>query len=266
MFQESPVRVEFVRVPAPSTFPEFQEKLIDIGGKTPDGRPRLKLEWGGEETRFFAGQRVAKYRFGLEQAQVGWSVPGNPRAKKKSHREPVIHIDTLNPEDWPAEYQPYRKGIMAPRYALLDIPICNWFVCEWISPQKCAVGWEEARWYNHDGMVVDSLGSLPRNGYYYPLLQIQDAEAPGLYAEPNEEALALAQKYFKQFESIAREFDVHIDEPMPINHIVIQQDALHAAIEEQKAIESAKFRDEAFHLLEHDVAALTRAYSLPSVK
>ena len=266
MFQESPVRVQFVRVPAPSQYPEFQKRLTDLGGKTPDGRPRLKLEWGGEETRFFAGQRVAKYRFGLEQAQVGWSVPGNPKSKRKSHREPTLHIDELNPENWPAEFQPYRKGIMAPRYALLDIPICNWFVCEWLHPKKCEVGWEESRWFNRDGLIIDSIGPVPRTGYYYPLLQIQDPEAPGLYAEPNEEALTLAKKYVRQYEDIARSFDVHIDEPMPINHIQIQQDALSAAIWEQKEEESRQFKDDAFHLLQSDVAALTREYSLPTLK
>lgn len=205
-------KVQFVSVPPPKRFPEYQEQLTAIGGLTPDGRPRLKLEWGGEETRVFLKQKVAKYRYATKRKVVAYRAYGNPTAKMKKDRfDTIIYESDLR--EVHEKYPQFRKRILDQIEYIFDIPVANWFICQWISPQKACIGWKEASVHREGFQEMEVLGPEPVEGYYLPVFQFSDPEHPGLYIEPNEDGLLIVKQLMKEHEANLFMRGVHIDEP-----------------------------------------------------
>jgi hypothetical protein len=231
------------RVDPPREFPAFQEELTKIagplGGLTPDGRPRLLLEWGGYAWRWFKRHKVAKYRRNHYTEQIGWLFAGDPNARLKAERRPFI-CGTLDPAEWPARYLKYRApGVVN---AIIVEPHARFYLSEWMSPQKASIDWDEQRYG----------APPPSTGYYYPICEIGARETetnPFGYREPDAIDLEFARKYVKEKVETLIGMGVHADEPLgdsEITHINYWIERSVAHLEDEN---SARFKQDAREIM-----------------
>lgn len=192
---------EVVKILPPCLFPEFEERLARLAGRNPSGKPRLILEFGGLATRFMGSYTVAKYGAYVDEKIAGWHFT-DPTTKESRT------VDIPNFEAIPDEIKLRPDGtvkVARPIMVSYDYPIPNWYICDWMSPQKWGKDWD------------DRIGPYPRQGYYMPILRIFNPEfdKPPLfgYRPPAETDYALAELYENEKLDLLN-FDTHFDDPV----------------------------------------------------
>lgn len=240
-------RILVYAIPEPGDYSSIQEKLTQIGGTTPDGRPRLFLEWGGTARRYFGIHKVAKYAATQIKETVGYTVVFDPKKDKALVKKfgPKLEFQTQNIDDIPVEFQYRKKGsivtprIILPEMAYVDYPIPNYWITDWMSPQKMmAGGWHSL------------FGPEPREGYYAPIFRIHNPNnfEYAEFREPDMGDVEMAEKY--QREKVQETIDMgrHFDEPLDGNDAQILNGwiakAIQHAREESKQIRIQEYAEE----------------------
>lgn len=191
----------FHKIDPPQQFPEFQAELLRIGGTTPDGRPRLLLEWGGWATRWFGDKQVAKLPMRMWKEQVGWTFLIEDPKTNKAH---LVDVDELDLDMIPLTIRQRPDGTMrvpVGRHAYIDYPWPNYFISDWQSPEKMMPG------------HVPALGPAPRQGDYYPILKIHNPADVELlcYRHPDGQDLDMVRAYQREKEQDFMTMGKHFD-------------------------------------------------------
>lgn len=160
--------------PPPANFPppmvsdRWQRELIHIAGRSPNGLPILRLEWGSTCT-WTPSVRDLKYLHRTDEKQIGWRVDIRDQSSGTTVRsvELPFRVDTLKLEQarecGPTEV----AGLPFPRMEKVEIGVPRWWISRWIPPGIIGP-WDDAR-KRVMGKVQDDLdmGPMPREGLYY---------------------------------------------------------------------------------------------------
>jgi hypothetical protein len=219
MPQDYPVLVK--KVEPPMLFPEFNAELRKIGGTTPDGRNRLVLEWMGTATRKLNGEDVSKKGFDMFIEHLGYSLPGDPTAENPADRIDY-DVETKDLNEVPREQRVFSTGklrLAIPRIYYVDIPTPNFWISDWISPEKM---------YANRGAVDPQY----REGYYHPVIPIHDPKRPDLmfYRHPDGHDLTMAREYQRIKETELLNLNRHFDQPLTANDQEVTNSWLRKAI------------------------------------
>lgn len=178
-----PYPIVFVGTKPKKRFPEVQRILSAIGGKIPDGRDRFILEHGGEATRYFCGYRTAKFRAGYKDEMIGHV------AMRRLSDGKMVPVDIPdNHLEWP-EWVKAEHAVVVPVWVRKVFGKDQWFISEWISGDRCAKGWDTIGYEWHGGLREPIKGDAPREGIYWPVLQVPD--------EPNDEIISVLKRYIR---------------------------------------------------------------------
>jgi hypothetical protein len=214
---ELPIHVH--TIPPPAVFPEFQRRLRELGGTTPDGRPRLILEWGGEAVRphgFDAAGNpvyVAKYPLmgSMAKKRYGWRFAFR---YEKPDEAMILGLPTyadIDQEDLGAAEAELKAppgatvGIPVSLECYVDFPQPNFYLCDWLSPQKMLKGgWRR------------EFGPEPTAGYYQPIIRIHNPRNVGMlgFRGPDEADLDMARRYQHEKDHDTLDMGRHYDDPI----------------------------------------------------
>jgi len=132
------------RMPCPVDLAPFQRRMDAVTGKTPDGRPRVRVVWGADpaQRQFICGQWVLRY----------W------------HFRNEVRRERFNPA----------TGLWEAWTEIEEIPTPRFYVQELHENRELHArdAWERARWSWIDGQRVDVLGPVPEEGFYTDLFMI----------------------------------------------------------------------------------------------
>jgi hypothetical protein len=191
--------------PDPPSIPRwFEKELTQMGGKTSDGRPKLKLVWGGSEVQWSRGRWRIKYPKFTKKFVVGWEAirfyadgEGKQYAEPGPSRKPVTEL--LPPE---AANDP-ANGVGRLVYDWLDVGKPRWIVEKWLPPEIACKGWPKdgdfgaeaikIRYAYDDNLGwIDVIGPPPVKGLY---VEWQWIDTPlGEYKHPDEEVMAALRR------------------------------------------------------------------------
>lgn len=194
-------RIEVAEIPCARSFPEIERELGLIGGKTPTGENRLKLEWGGTAKRPFGTQLNCKFGLYSEDIIIGWHFHGDAsRAKKRDRIDRQTDIVDLNLI--PPSIKCFSDGtnrIAVPIEAIIDHPIPNWFVTDWLAPEQVGFG-------------------PYRHGYWNKIWRIYDAKRDEYpfwgYRDPDEHDLVVVREYWHTRTHAMLDMGLGLDEPI----------------------------------------------------
>lgn len=169
--------------PQPHVPDWFTRELNQLGGKTDNGEPQLRIVWGGSATVFWLGRLRIRYPKFTEKVPIGWEII-NPETKERhlvSFKEAneLIHLVGRVVYDW------------------IDIGIPMFVIEEWIPPEIACDGWEKRRWEwdRNTATRIDKLGPAPRGGLYRKLITLAELRGHMMYyMEPNEQTLTYIKK------------------------------------------------------------------------
>lgn len=237
----SAYRIIVAEVPCSRRFPEIQRELGAIGGKTPTGEDRLKLEWGGTATRPFGGQLNCKYGLFSETVIVGWRFAGNPNARKKRDRM-TLQFDGDDLTEVPDSIALFSDGtprVFTALEAVVDHPIPNWFIADWLSPAQMGGG---------------PFGARYGRGYWNQIWRCYDESrnsAPWYgYRDPDAVDIEVIREYWHTKVTDLDTMGVHIDDPITGVAAEIQGAWMNRAAAHLAAERLGERTEETIHFLE----------------
>jgi hypothetical protein len=150
-------------IPAPSRNKYIQDRINKVAGKTSDGRPVLRIEWGQEEMEFTCGEDRAKYLYASALVPDKFNYTDLESGEFKS-----IPWDKA-----PEEITPAKNPSMF-SYFRYDVGVPRFFVAEHQPRATYVPDWEANRYHTEEtGELIDVLGPCPEN-FYIPLFCVAE--------------------------------------------------------------------------------------------
>jgi hypothetical protein len=154
----------YENIPAPSRNKYIQDRINKITGKTPEGRPILRIEWGQEQMEFTCGEDRAKYLYATALVPHKFNFTDLETGELKSipwDKAP----DGITPANNPSMFTHYRYDVGVPRF----------FVAEHQPRPTYVPDWEANRYHTDEvtGELIDVLGPCPED-FYIPLFCIAE--------------------------------------------------------------------------------------------
>lgn len=153
--------------PKPPGYGWFEKELLRIGGKAPNGKALLRLEWGQEETIIRGGKLRMKYLALIVHKRLGWQCIDTSLAENDPGRH-VRYGAGVRQEDIPAHF------FITEIKESFDIGKPRWYIAEYWPAGLCVPDWEEQRYTWKDGIREDTLGPAPHEGMYRSLMVLED--------------------------------------------------------------------------------------------
>lgn len=154
--------------PPPPISDRWQRELIQIAGRTPNGMPHLRLEWGGTCTWTQYTPEI-KYLHRRDTEQAGWIIDIRDKDSGnvvRSVRLP-LKTDTYQMEQ-AREHGPTEvAGIPYAVTKVVEIGIPRYWISQY-SPPELLGPWGECRDRIKRNVRSDAdMGPAPREGFYY---------------------------------------------------------------------------------------------------
>lgn len=251
MDQQLPVYVH--TIPAPGIFSDFQAELRNIGGTRPDGQPRLVLEWGGDALRYCGSHKVAKYPLmgTMAKRRYGWRIALRwPDMQQAAILGLPAYIDIEDPDHESAmrqaatAYPAAKLGIPISLECLIDFPRPNFYICDWMSPEKMAAGGWRDEW-----------GPFPRDGYYHEVVWIHDPNNVAMmgYRAPDAFDLHMAREYQHVKEHELFNMGRHFDEPVVGGDLAVLNSWIDKSLKHALSEQSKGRTEEIFKGLQQEI-------------
>ena len=184
-------------VPEPAGRERAQEQITQICGVNEFDEPLLRLEWGGTERRWLAGDWRAKYR-----------APGTTRQTRLLawvQHHLVTGAQTILPATAKAP-DAAKDCLVLPWIEESEQTDGRWYLAEWIPPEKLGEtpeSWERRRWVKDKiGAPLDVLGEFPNRGQYRGVARLAGPQGEFVAAD-DPRVIAYAQKLWQLHTQLA---------------------------------------------------------------
>lgn len=157
--------------PPPQITDRWQRELVRIAGWTPNGLPKLRLEWGSTCT-WTVHTKDLKYLHRRQDRQIGWTIDYKDRdfgsvlrTRKFGLRVSTEMMDRARSEVHLGEVAslPYPDMLYGE-----EIGIPRWWIAQWFAPSLVGSDtWAEARQRIREIRADVDMGAFPREGLYY---------------------------------------------------------------------------------------------------
>lgn len=163
--------------PRPGNFPEFERELLELGGRHPNGRQVLTLDWAPECRHVRLGQ--------MRHSYVDDRIPCRRVERSLGYKVKRVGVE----EDWRyidcseiGNYGPEYLAFPVQETEIVTVAWQRWVVRQYIPPEKMdetPAQWERRR-YRHftppetnERTYGDDIGPFPSEGVYEIVLIVQ---------------------------------------------------------------------------------------------
>lgn len=156
----------------------FERGLVEIAGLNPQGKPKLRLVWGGTEMSDRSHIPTLKYPAGYAPVEV----PGYRWKDDNGEWQFSTNIDDLDP-----------KYMVTPEIKLEHLGALLWIVEKWTSPEELE---EQKRFVTLGDEQGQVLRDFPREGVYDAFFIVQNLDSE--YRELDRLVLDIIAQKWKQ--------------------------------------------------------------------